>query len=225
VIINRLYPDSDKMQSFLEDAHNCEVSVEGVILFFLVAVRTVWNNQRAHTYEPNSVHSHYALAKWSAYRSRKCGTSFRVRELPALRFNLGEKSLLVTQINEPCPLRGFPSKDLEIIAKESPLNILRLVNAFQPNSLSWRERLSPDNSILFLEAGEASYFPLKSNSRCRTLKSYAKKDSIGLSYMADNELSGSAVLRLLRVLKSSKSGEGIDEKPHLTRGSASKSRV
>lgn len=79
-------------------------TVRPVRIFFCIKGRNAWHSTWVRRYTEKSMHSTVKSAFGWAEEQRGPGNVFYVMGLPALRINLADVSILVTEINSPAPM-------------------------------------------------------------------------------------------------------------------------
>ena len=133
-------------------------------LFFLVAGRNAWHSTWINRYTPGSLQASFLGAAATAEKRRVQGTTFVIKELPALKFSSNSGHLLVTEINCRQPLKHYSPDALSNELKQglefidghqdnyfsvgSP--IMGAALSFRPDSRFWRISPPLRNRVLVL---------------------------------------------------------------------------
>ncbi len=182
-------------------------------IYYCLYGRNSWHSTWTQKYYKDCMHSDLESAKSFAELKRVQGSVFYIKELPALLFISGDTSIIVTQINELCPLRQYSAYALkENLDKEtkkiesfkdnyltfnSPMN--GVVLSFKFNSRFWKTSPPESNSIMVLYTTN-KFEPIQlKTTKLKAWKSF----SVGSDYKllwtpVDNKVSQSSVLRLFK---------------------------
>jgi len=185
--------------------------IRAVKIYYCFYGRNAWHSTWVQKYYKDCMHSNLDSAKNFAELNRVQGSVFYIEELPALLFDGGNCSVLVTQINERCPLREYSAnalrEDVSAGSKKiegyrnnyltfgSPMN--GVVLSFEYNSRFWKNQQPRKNSVILLYTQtELETVELKTTK----LKTW-KSSSLGKDYYLswnhiDRRVSQSSVLRL-----------------------------
>lgn len=102
-------------------------AVRPVRIFFCSRGRNAWHSTWIRRYSKKSMHSTAKSAFESAEEQRGPGNVFYVRELPALRVNLADVSILITEINSTVPMNWCLSGPHWVKALTSGQPFMRLI--------------------------------------------------------------------------------------------------
>jgi len=185
--------------------------IDVIKIYYCFYGRNAWHSTWVQKYYENCMHSSIESAKRFAERNRVQGSVFYIKELPALFIESGEYPIIITQINEDCPLREYSAVALKDSIESGQLKIngfknnylsfgsslQGLILSFKPNSRFWRIPQKIDNSVILLYSEvNTEYQPLNKNK----LKSW-KSASIGskecLAWIGiDNNVNQKSILSL-----------------------------
>lgn len=185
--------------------------VRAVKIYYCFYGRNAWHSTWVQKYYKDCMHSNLESAKRFAERNRVQGSVFYIKELPALLFDGGNYPVLVTQINERCPLREYSAKalreDVSIGSEKiegyrnnyltfgAPMN--GVILSFEHDSRFWKTQQPLKNSVILLYTKtEFESVELKTTK----LKAW-KSSSLGKDYCLswnpiNSRVSQSSVLRL-----------------------------
>lgn len=185
--------------------------IRAVKIYYCFYGRNAWHSTWVQKYYIDCMHSNLDSAKRFAERNRVQGSVFYIEELPALLLDGGSYPVLVTQINERCPLREYSAKalreDVSIESEKiegyrnnyltfgSPLN--GVILSFEYNSRFWKTQQPWKNSVILLYT-ETEFEPVE--LKTTKLKAW-KSSSLGKDYYLSwspikSRVSQSSVIRL-----------------------------
>jgi len=185
--------------------------IKAVKIYYCLYGRNAWNSTWVRKYSKDCMHTTLESARDFAESKRVQGSVFYIKELPALFFDGGLYPILITQINEPCPLKNYSANALttniafgyqkiegyrdNYLTFGSPLNGVLL--SFKHTSRFWRIQPPEDSSVILLYS-KHEYEPIELGSEeLQAWKSQAMSKSAYLSwsYLKAN-VSQKAILEL-----------------------------
>lgn len=176
-------------------------NIKAVKIFYCFYGRNAWYTTWVQKYTENCMHSSLESAKEFAEENRVSGSVFYIEELPALFLEGGYYPVLVTQINQANPLKGYSSK-----LHKNNLLILNVpikdaILSFDYNSPFWKLPQQKNDSVILLYSKLAPQFEYLKTTKLRTWKS----ESFGGKYCLSWNLLESRVRQssLLRIYKQS----------------------
>jgi len=179
-----------------EDDHFCEC--RAVKVYFLIYGRNAWNTTWIQKYSTGCMHSSLSAAKLAAEKKRVQGSVFSIEELPAIQFINPERSIIITEINNPSTLNLYRE-----ITEAKDLNLMEIFNRFSPKRLNsvirliWhKSKISVVNKkYVTMDNDFDSLEKISGNTAFSKYKSYShgKAYLLGWNKASNNIIAGSAL--------------------------------
>lgn len=92
-------------------------------IHYLITGRNAWHSTWVQNYWPKCISSHSSELEQDAEKKRGPGTTFQIKELPALVFATKSGSAVITEINTDYPLKNYSPRSY--LASQNQCNLLR----------------------------------------------------------------------------------------------------
>lgn len=181
---------SDQSISYLESLSLHDVA--SIKIYYCLLGRNAWHSTWIRRYSNNCMHLTIESAKKYAESLRNNGSVFFIYEIPALLLDTQDYAVIITQINEDCPLRQYSMKGAKkigygvkekkdkysenYIVRGAPMD--RVISSFLPDSRFWKAQQPLKDSIIFLYTRFQENAILLSHEKPKAWKSF----SIGKNY-------------------------------------------
>lgn len=203
---------SDLSISYLEKLSLHDVA--SIKIFYCFQGRNAWHSTWICRYYDNCMHLTLESAQKYAESMRKSGSVFYIYEIPALLLDSQDYAVVVTQINEDCPLRYYSEKAVRkngygakekvdkysenYIVLGSPMD--RLVYSFLPGSRFWKVQQPIKNSIIFLYTRSQENALLLRQEKLKAWKSYSMGNDcyLGWNPIENYKVSSKSVRRIFK---------------------------